>query len=86
MTQPLQLVPAPRGKRLRLPLRNSWEVARELAHVYRRVKAGQVTVADGAQMARMLEALGRIMANHVQEQRVNNAIKKVHEREGEADE
>lgn len=43
--------------RLRLPLRSADDVQRELARLYRQMKAGEITPADGTKLAYVLNLL-----------------------------
>lgn len=47
--------------RLRLKLNNQREVANEMARVYRLVKAGSMTLADGSKFTYMLSAISKAL-------------------------
>lgn len=50
-----EVLPAPR--RLRLPLQTSLDVRREMARVYRSMRAGELSTQDGGRMANVLNLL-----------------------------
>lgn len=47
----------PATPRLRIPLRNADDVRRELAKLYRQMKAGEIAPADGTKLAYVLNLL-----------------------------
>ncbi len=50
-----------RPARLRVPLRNMGDVQLELARLYRMVKRGDLSTADGKRMADILQILARVI-------------------------
>lgn len=61
------LLPAPR---LRIPLRSAGDVQRELARLYRQMKAGEIAPADGTKLAYVLNLLRAAIEAGDLEQRI----------------
>ena len=56
--------------RLRVPLRDQRDVARELARLYRSARAGAVPVGDASRLAHILHVLARVLETSDLEQRI----------------
>jgi len=56
--------------RLRIPLRTVDDVSRELARLYRQMKAGQIATADGTKLAYVLNLLRQAIETGQLEQRI----------------
>lgn len=64
----VEVLPAP--TRLRIPLRTADDVARELARLYRQMKAGRIPTADGSRLAYVLHLLRQTIEVGSLEQRI----------------
>jgi hypothetical protein len=68
-------------RRLRLPLSTARDVRRELARLYRSMKAGQVQPADGTKLAYVLNILRQTIEASDIEQRIS-ALENAHRETG----
>lgn len=59
-----------RPARFRVPLRNMEDVQLELARLYRMVKRGELSTADGKRMADILQILARVIDGGEMERRL----------------
>ena len=59
-----------RATRLRIPLRSAGDVQRELARLYRQMKAGEIAPADGTKLAYVLNLLRAAIEAGDLEQRI----------------
>lgn len=64
-----ELMPAPTTK---IDLRNAHAIRRELAHVYRDMRCGNIESADGTKLAYVLEMLRKSYETAVLEDRLND--------------
>ena len=60
----------PATPRLRIPLRSAGDVQRELARLYRQMKAGEIAPADGTKLAYVLNLLRAAIEAGDLEQRI----------------
>ena len=60
----------PPATRLRIPLRSAGDVQRELARLYRQMKAGEIAPADGTKLAYVLNLLRAAIEAGDLEQRI----------------
>ena len=65
----VEVIDAP-TPRLRIPLRTAGDVQRELARLYRQMKAGQIAPADGTKLAYVLNLLRVSIETNDIEQRI----------------
>jgi len=61
---------ASKPARLRVPLRNMDEIAKELARLYREMKGGTIATQDGSRMSNVLQILARVIEGGQLEQRL----------------
>lgn len=68
--------------RLRLPLRSANDVQRELARLYRQMKAGEIAPADGTKLAYVLNLLRQAIETGQLEARIGALEAEAHKMRG----